>query len=131
MIGRTSSSRVLVAAFGNVLRGDDGFGAAVLAALERDDSLSDNSRTVDVGIGGLGLVRELLDGYSGLVIVDAVDRGGAPGTVYVLEVNVPPVHALRDDERHALAADMHVAVPDRALVVAAAPGVLPPRVCLV
>lgn len=122
---------VLIAGFGNVLRGDDGFGPAVIDALESAGGLSTDARAIDVGTGGLNLVRELFDGYSALVIVDAVDRGGTPGTVYVLDVTVPDIDTLGDRDRYALAADMHAAMPDRALLVAAAAGVLPSRVWLV
>ena len=126
-----ASERVLIAGFGNVLRGDDGFGAAVIAALEEEGALPDHSRTVDVGIGGFELGRELLEGYGALIIVDAVDRGEAPGTLYVLGVTVPPIEELSPSMRHALAVDMHAAVPDKVLVAAAAAGVLPTRICLV
>jgi hydrogenase maturation protease len=127
----TEATRILIAGFGNVLRGDDGFGPAVIGALEAEGELPVAVRTAELGIAGLGLVQELLDGYAALVIVDAVDRGGVPGTLYVLDVEVPPIESLADHERHAWAADMHAAVPDRALLVAQAAGVLPPRVWLV
>jgi hydrogenase maturation protease len=124
-------TRVLVAGVGNVLRGDDGFGPAVIAALDQRGTLPEGVRTVDVGIGGFGLIRELLDGYDALLIVDAVDRGRAPGTMYVMQPEVPPLDAIDDQRRRALAADAHQAVPDRALLVASASGVLPPRVWII
>ena len=123
--------RVLVAGIGNVLRGDDGFGPAVVHALEGAGALPAGVRTVELGIGGIGLVHELMDGYDALVLVDAVDRGGAPGALYVLEPQVPDVAALPALERRDLAADMHQTVPGPALVMARAVGALPPVVRIV
>jgi hydrogenase maturation protease len=131
--GRHAASprRVLVAGIGNVLRGDDGFGPAVVRALGASGPLPAGVRVVELGIGGIALVQELMDGYDALIVVDAVDRGGAPGAVCVLEPDVPAAEALAPAERHRLAGDMHATVPARALVMARAAGVLPPFVRLV
>lgn len=40
---------------------------------------------VDYGISGIHLAYELLEGYATLVLVDAIARGGDPGTVYLIE----------------------------------------------
>lgn len=122
--------RVLVAGVGNVLRADDGFGPAVIRALE-SIRLPWAVKVVDVGIGGIGLVHELMNGYDALIIVDAVDRQGPPGTLYVLEPNVPDVWQASFEERQALATDTHQAVPGSALVLARAVGALPPRIRIV
>jgi hydrogenase maturation protease len=42
---------------------------------------------LDVGIRGIHLAYQLLDGYEVLVIVDAAPRGRAPGTVTLIEVD--------------------------------------------
>jgi hydrogenase maturation protease len=119
------SSRILVAGVGNVLRGDDGFGPAVIRALESGAPLPEGVRAVEIGIGGFSLVQELLDGYDALVVVDAVDRDGPPGSLYVLEPAVPDVESIPPPARRDLAADMHGAVPARALLIARATGGLP------
>lgn len=75
--------RVLVAGIGNIFFGDDAFGPAVLAALARDPIAG--ARCEDFGIRGMHLAYELLAGYEAAVVVDAVSRGGAPGTLYVIE----------------------------------------------
>jgi hydrogenase maturation protease len=129
--GPAPTGRVLVAGIGNVLRGDDGFGPAVALALLDDGNLSPGVKVVEVGIGGINLVCELMDGYDALVIVDAVDRGGEPGTLYILEVEVPDVALLSGLERRELASDMHQAVPGSALTIAQAVGALPPAVRIV
>jgi hydrogenase maturation protease len=114
--------RVVVAAFGNELRGDDGFGIAVLRRLEASTSPAGNVRLLEVGTAGLTLAQELLTPCDRLIVVDAMSRGGLPGTVYVLEV---------DDVREATDVDMHLAVPSRALSVAKALGALPAETFLV
>jgi hydrogenase maturation protease len=123
-------TRVLVAGIGNVLRHDDGFGPAVIEAVRTGEGF-EGARAVDVGLGGITLVHELMAGYDALIVVDSVRRGGSPGALYVLEADVPQVDAIPADERAALAADMHQIGPDRGLVVARAAGVLPARVWLV
>ena len=128
---RAPGQRALVAGVGNVLRGDDGFGPAVVRALEASGGPPAAVRIVEMGIGGIGLVHELMDGYDVLVLVDAVDRGGAPGSLYVLEPQVPDVATMPDPERRALAADLHQAVPGPALIMARAVGALPPVVRIV
>ncbi len=122
--------RVLVAGVGNVLRGDDAFGVEVAHRLA-DTVLPDCVRVVETGIGGIALIHELQDGWDALVVADAVDRGRAPGTVLFITPDVVDVADLSLSERHDLLADMHLATPERALMLARALGVLPPRVLLV
>ena len=111
--------RALVACVGNPLRGDDGFGPAVAAAM---DHLPDGVRLVETGIGGVALLQELMAGWDGLILVDATDRGATAGTVFTLEPHVA-------DAIHV--PDVHLADPDRVLSIAKALGWLPPRVLLV
>ena len=129
-VGERSGTRILVAGVGNVLGGDDGFGPAVVSALAAID-LPVGVTVVDTGIGGFALVRELLEGYDALVIVDAIERGLAPGSVRVLEPIVPEIAAIPEGTRAAAAGDMHQAVPGTALLIAKAAGALPPFVRLV
>ncbi len=114
--------RTLIAGFGNVLRGDDGFGVEVIHRLEAADVADEEVRLLEVGTGGLALAQELLAGYDRLIIVDAMTCGGAPGSVYVREV---------EGVEEATEIDMHLAVPARALSVAKALGALPERVFLI
>lgn len=122
--------RVLVVGVGNVLLGDDGFGVEVARRLETI-ALPGGVRVVETGIGGIALVQELQDGWDGLIVVDAVDRGKPPGTVLVIEPDVVDVSELDWATRHDLLADMHLATPARALMLAKALGVLPPVVRMV
>jgi hydrogenase maturation protease len=78
--------RVLVAGVGNVLCSDDGFGSAVAARLlARTDHVPAGVEVVDVGIRGVHLAYQLLDGYDALLIVDTTHRDGPPGALYLLE----------------------------------------------
>lgn len=122
--------RSLIVGFGNPLRGDDGVGLAALRALE-SGPLPDGVRCADVGIGGVALVHELQAGWDRLVIVDAVQRGGAAGTIYVLSPHLPDLGTMTPQERSDLLVDAHMAEPYRALVLAGALGVLPREIHVV
>ncbi len=121
-------SRVLIAGMGNVLRHDDGFGVEVARQLADAAALPADVRVIEVGIGGIHLVQELMDGFDALIVVDAVERGSAPGTVHLLEVDVPDLATWSDDQRGDFLADTHYATPSKALILAQALGVLPPKV---
>jgi hydrogenase maturation protease len=77
-------SGTLVAGVGNVLLGDDGFGVEVVRRLA-GTALPAGVEVADFGIRGVHLAYQLLDGYDLVVLVDALGRGGAAGTIYVLE----------------------------------------------
>ncbi len=124
-----TSPRVLVACVGNTLRGDDGFGIAVAAEL--DGSLPEEADLLETGIGGIGIVHALMDGYDALVIVDAVERHAQPGEVFVLVPQVPDIATPSFDEWLAQLSDMHLAEPSRILRIARAAGVLPGHVLVV
>jgi hydrogenase maturation protease len=79
------SRGVLVAGIGNVFLTDDGFGCEVARRLA-GQPLPDGVKVVDYGIRGMHLAYELLDGYDGLVVVDALPGAGRPGDLSVLEV---------------------------------------------
>lgn len=115
-------TRTLVAGFGNVLRGDDGFGVEVLRRLAQRGLASESVELLDVGTGGIRLVQELMSPFDRLIIVDATTRGGEPGSVYTLAV---------EEVQPTMEIDMHTTVPSRALEVAQALGPLPPQIYLV
>ena len=83
--GQERRDRVLVAGIGNVFLGDDGFGVEVAQRLLDRGRPPDGVQVVDVGIRGVDLAYRLLDGWAGLVIVDALHRDAPPGTLYRLE----------------------------------------------
>ncbi len=84
---------VLIAGVGNLFHGDDGFGPAVarcLCAMALPEAVD----AVDFGIRGFDLAYALTGGCRLAVVVDTVQRGGAPGTLYLIE----PDAAAADDD---------------------------------
>lgn len=126
--------KILVAGVGNILRSDDGFGVEVANRLIAAEAQADADRPVTIveaGIAGIQLIQELQDGYDAVIVIDTVDRERPPGTVMVIDYNVLDVHELGHNEKYDLLADMHLATPERSLMVARALGVLPPIVRMV
>jgi hydrogenase maturation protease len=87
------SGRILVAGLGNVFFGDDGFGVHVVDRFAREARPA-GVEVMDVGVRGLHLAYRLLEGYELVVAVDAVARGGAPGTLYLIEPDLAQGAAL-------------------------------------
>ena len=86
------SADVLVAGVGNIFLGDDGFGPEVVRHLGAPEQppLPEPVRLVDYGIRGLHLSYDLLEGYSALIIVDAMPGLGRPGEIRVMAVDDVP-----------------------------------------
>jgi hydrogenase maturation protease len=112
------SVRILVAGVGNALFGDDGFGLAVIERLASSAPLP-GVKLMSAGIRGFDLASALLDSYDGAILVDAMSRGKAPGTLYVLEPNVEQPAGTGGLE---LDGDAHALEPGRALGLARAAG---------
>jgi len=120
-----TSGRALIAGFGNLLLGDDGFGVEVVRRLA-EGPLPAGAEIVEVGIGGMELVYELMNGCGRLVIVDAVRKGLAPGTLYVF---APSEADITPGPEPGI--DPHFAEPTRAMKVAKKLGYLPSDVTIV
>src|ERR1700716_1442295 len=87
------TGRTLVAGVGNVFQCDDAFGVEVVRRLaERPRPPGVQIR--DFGIRGVHLVYDLLDGCDLFVLVDVSARGEPPGSVTVLEVELPEGQSL-------------------------------------
>ena len=67
---------------GDAILSDDGFGVETLRRL-RELPLPPEVELLDVGVRGVHLAYQVLDGYRRLVLIDATARGGGPGTVYL------------------------------------------------
>jgi hydrogenase maturation protease len=78
------TGRLLIAGVGNIFLGDDGFGVEVARRLGQVE-LPEWAHVVDYGIRGMHLAYDIAGGYQSVILVDATTRGGAPGTVYVIE----------------------------------------------
>jgi hydrogenase maturation protease len=87
-----NSGQILVAGIGNIFLGDDAFGVEVVKRLV-PRPLPKHVRVIDFGIRGIDLTYALLDDYAAVIFVDAMPRGGAPGTLYVIEPELPPPDA--------------------------------------
>lgn len=121
-------SRVLVAGIGNIFHGDDGFGVAVAQLLARRP-LPPSVRVVDFGIRGLDLVYALLDGYEAAILIDAVNRGDPPGTLSVIEPEMPRTGDLEDGQNLLLSS--HELDPEKVLQLMALLGADCRRVLLI
>lgn len=119
-----------MAGVGNVLRGDDAFGVEVANRLLARDNRPE-VHVVETGIAGIQLVQDLRDGFDAVIVVDTVDRNREPGMVMTIDYDVIDVHQLDHNTKYDLLADMHLATPERSLMVARALGVLPPIVRMV
>ncbi|MFW6084679.1 MAG: hydrogenase maturation protease [Gemmatimonadota bacterium] len=80
-----SSGGILVACIGNIFLGDDGFGVEVARRLA-GRRMPAGVTVEDFGIRGLDLAYAL-EKYDVVVFVDAVPRGGEPGTVYLIDAS--------------------------------------------
>ncbi|WP_030937820.1 hydrogenase maturation protease [Streptomyces sp. NRRL S-646] len=117
-----SGTRLLVAGVGNIFLADDAFGPEVIQALDRRP-LPPEVRVRDFGIRGMDLAYELLDGYDTAVLVDAAARGHRPGTLSLIEPELP------DGTADAAPPEAHGMDPARVLALAAHLGDEPlPRV---
>lgn len=123
--------KILVAGVGNVLRGDDGFGVAVVQNLVEAGKYGSEVTVFEAGIAGIALVQELMSGYDVLIIADTIHRGGNPGTIYVIEPEVPELDEKSSNELHQSLADAHYSDPSKVLILAKALNVLPAKVFLV
>lgn len=105
----SAGGRVLVAGLGNIFLGDDGFGVEAVARLARR-GLPPGVETADIGVRGVHLAYQLLDGYDTVILLDATARGGPPGTVYLID------EAAADGDAEALI-DGHRMTPDAVLAL--------------
>lgn len=106
--------RTLIAGLGNIFEGDDGFGVEVVRRLTATD-WPGGVELRDFGIRGVHLAYQLLEPYDLVVIVDAVQRGDAPGTVYVIEHG--PDDTLAEPADDAPLMDAHDLAPDGVLAL--------------
>ncbi len=79
-----TKQRVLIAGIGNIFLGDDAFGVEVVGELMKR-GLPKDVEVVDFGIRSFDLAYALAKGYEAVILVDALQRGNEPGTVYLFE----------------------------------------------
>lgn len=84
---RNRECRTLVAGIGNIFLGDDAFGVELAALLGREE-LPEGVQVADYGIAGMHLAYDLLEmAPETTILLDAIPRGGDPGTLYLLEID--------------------------------------------
>lgn len=120
-------SKVLIAGVGNIFLGDDAFGVEVARRLMAR-TLPAGVSVVDYGIRGFDLAYAMLDPWDAVVIVDALPRGGDPGTLYTIE---PDMNAVGDTQSPNMAINPHGMDPVRVLNLAASIGTISARVYVV
>jgi hydrogenase maturation protease len=118
---------ILVACVGNIFSGDDGFGVEVARRLSQV-TLPDEVKVIDFGIRGIDLTYALMDGYDAVILVDAAQRGEAPGVVSVVEPD--PIEA-EESTPDDLALSPHELDPAKVLRLVSALGGSCRRVLLV
>ena len=79
--------RILVGGIGNIFFGDDAFGVEVVRRLTAG-TVRDGVRVKDFGVRGFDLASALCEEWDLVILVDAISRGGDPGTVYVIEADM-------------------------------------------
>jgi hydrogenase maturation protease len=119
------TARILVAGVGNIFLGDDGFGVEVALALSKRQ-LPESLSVKDFGIRGFDLAYALLDPWDAVIIVDALPRGQAAGTLYVVE---PDLAALPGAASAAI--NPHGMDPVQVLNLAASQGTISAQVLVV
>ncbi len=118
---------ILIAGVGNIFLGDDGFGVEVVSAL-RLQELPEDVLVRDFGIRGFDLAYALLEPWEAVILVDALPRGEAPGTLYVLQ---PDVAGMGEAAAPEMAMNPHGMDPVRVLHLAASMGEIPAQVFVV
>src|SRR4051794_37928486 len=103
--------RILIAGIGNIFLGDDAFGVEVATRLA-GRSRPEGVRVVDFGIRGFDLSFAMLDDDDVIILADAAPRGGAPGTLYVIE---PDPAESREPEPGEMLIDPHAMDPAKVL----------------
>jgi hydrogenase maturation protease len=116
--------KVLIACVGNIFLGDDGFGVELAQSLSQRQ-LPEGVSVKDYGIRGFDLAYALLDPWDLVIIVDALSRGEAAGTLYVIE---PELHGAASADT---VLNPHGMDPVRVLSLAASMGTISAQVLVV
>ena len=136
--------KILVAGIGNKYMGDDSFGPRVVDALLNHLSSVDLDANAnvnvdadvdvrDVGLCGVTLAPDLAD-YSLVIFLDAVQRGGSPGTLYRAEIKAEDVSIWNENAKEKAILSpisIHETRLEEILRFAKAIGTLPEKVILI
>jgi hydrogenase maturation protease len=120
------TATILVAGVGNIFLGDDAFGVEVVRSLS-GRQLPGNITVKDFGIRGFDLAYALLDPWDAVILVDALPRGEAAGTLYVVEPNLASLGGPASAD---MAINPHGMDPVRVLNLAASMGTISAQVLI-
>jgi hydrogenase maturation protease len=115
---------ILIAGIGNIFLGDDAFGVEVARSLLAR-ALPPQVHIKDFGIRGFDLAYSMLDPWHTLIMVDAIQRDEAPGTLFLIE---PDLSGLGNLAAEGLDLNPHGMDPMHVLNLAASLGSIQPRV---
>jgi hydrogenase maturation protease len=118
---------ILIAGIGNIFLGDDAFGVEVARSLSHR-ALPGEVQVKDFGIRGFDLAYTLLDPWHTVILVDALSRKQAPGTLFVLE---PDLTGLGNPGAAGMDLNPHAMDPMRVLNLAASLGPIAARILVV
>jgi hydrogenase maturation protease len=114
--------KTLILGIGNLLLSDDGVGVHFVQRLEATRKLPGDVQVVDGGTAGLDLLYYLQD-ISKLIVVDAMQTGGPPGSFRRLTGDQVPAYMALKMSPH------EIALPDM-LAAAHLRGLYPPEVVI-
>lgn len=106
--------KILIAGIGNIFLGDDAFGSEVARLLLRQN-WPNNIKIIDFGIRALDLTYALLESWDVVILIDAAPRGGAPGTLYLIEPESAEVQATSEPVPGEMLVDAHGMDPVKVL----------------
>ncbi len=118
---------ILVAGIGNIFLGDDAFGVEVARSLLKR-GLPESVSVKDFGIRGFDLAYALLDPWHSVIFIDALPRGEAPGTLFVME---PDLAAMGISSSPDMAFNAHGMDPVRVLNLALSIGSISAKIFIV
>ncbi len=115
---------ILIAGIGNIFLGDDAFGVEVARSLT-GRTLPEEVQVKDFGIRGFDLAYTLLEPWLAVILVDALQRNEAPGTLFILE---PDLSGLGNPGATGMDLNPHAMDPMRVLNLAASLGPIAARI---
>ncbi len=79
----TEKEKIAVLGVGNLILKDEGVGIHVINEMEKIE-LPDNVELIDGGTAGIDIMN-MIEGYDKLIVIDVVDCGEVPGTLYRID----------------------------------------------
>ncbi len=92
---------ILIGGVGNVFQGDDAFGVEMIRELIRHE-WPQEVELADFGLRVDDLAYALNGDYRAVILVDATARGGTPGTLYLLELDLNSEREIDSVDAHAM-----------------------------